>query len=66
MQIMHMVGFRRSLLAAASVAGLSVGGQAAAQGVPDGFTPTFNLHIVTNHDVIQGPASVLAGINAPG
>lgn len=65
---MHMTRlpkFRRSLFAAASVAGLAVGGEAAAQGIPDGYEPTPTLDIVTNHEVTLGPPSVLPGINSP-
>ncbi len=61
---MHMTrlpGFKRSLFAAVSVAGLTISGQAAAQGVPRGANPEATLNIVTNHTVPLGPANVLPG-----
>jgi subtilase-type serine protease len=55
--------FRLSLLTAVSAGSLTIGGGAAAQGL--GLTPEATLDIVANHEVPQGPASVLPGINAP-
>lgn len=57
--------FRLSLFTAASVGSLMIGGAAAnAQAISFGLAPGSDEHIVTNHDVTQGPASVLPGINA--
>jgi subtilase-type serine protease len=66
---MHMTrlpGFKRSLFAAVSVAGLTISGQAAAQNVAHSETPDATLNIVANHTVPTGPANVLPGVNAPG
>ena len=58
--------FRLSLFAAASVGSLVIGGAAAnAQAVSFGLEPGSDEHIVANHTVPLGPASVLPGINTP-